>query len=71
MGIKAKIETFASSKKISLRDYQKNNLRDIERDFENGKIDKNAVVSRVHQEFKKEGRILSSSEERELSSKIV
>jgi hypothetical protein len=71
MGIKAKIEIFASSKNISLRDYQKSNLRNIERDFETGKIDKNAVVSRVHQEFKKEGRLLSSSEERELLSKIV
>lgn len=71
MGIKAKIEAFASSKSITLRDYQKTNLRNIERDFEAGKIDKNTVVSRVHQELKKEGRILSSSEERELGSKIV
>lgn len=70
MGIKSKIETFASSKGITLRDYQKSNIRDIERDFESGKIDKNAVISKVHYEFKKEGKILSSSDEREMMSKI-
>lgn len=70
MGIKAKIETFASSKGITLRDYQKSNIRNIERDFEAGKMDKDAVVSKVHYEFKKEGRILSSGEEREMRSKI-
>lgn len=70
MGIKNEIEKFAASKGVALRDYQKNNLRSIERDFEAGKIDKNAVISKVHQEFKKEGKILSSSDEREIGSKI-
>jgi hypothetical protein len=70
MGIKNEIEKFASSKKIVLRDYQKSNLRNIERDFENKKIDKATVVSRVSSEFRKEGKLLSSGEQRELESKI-
>ncbi|EKE20535.1 MAG: hypothetical protein ACD_7C00535G0002 [uncultured bacterium] len=70
MGIKAKIETFASSKGIVLRDYQKNNLRNIERDFESKKIEVDAVVSMVSREIGKEGRLLSSGEQRELKSKM-
>ena len=70
MGTKNEIEKFAASKGINLRDYQKTNLRNIERDYESGKIDKNMVISRVYQEFKKEGRFLSSSEQRELTGKI-
>ena len=70
MGIKNKIEEFASSHKITLRDYQKSNLRNIERDFENKKIDAGGVISQVAYEFKKEGRLLSSSELRELKGKI-
>ena len=70
MGIEAKIETFASSKGIVLRDYQKNNLRNIERDFESKKIEVDAVVSMVSREIGKEGRLLSSGEQRELKSKM-
>lgn len=70
MGIKNEIEKFAASKNITLRDYQKTNLRNIERDYENKKIDKATVVSRVSSEFRKEGKILSSSEQRELEGKI-
>lgn len=70
MGIKNEVEKFAASKNISLRDYQKSNLRNIERDFQNSKIDPSAVVSQVSQEFRKEGRLLSGAEERELKGKI-
>lgn len=70
MGIKIEIEKFAASKNVKLREYQKTNLRNIERDYEAGKIDKNAVIAKVHYEFKKEGKVLSSSEENELAKKI-
>ncbi|MGW8184699.1 MAG: hypothetical protein ACWGHO_01140 [Candidatus Moraniibacteriota bacterium] len=70
MGIKNEIEKFAASKNITLRDYQKSNLRNIERDYENKKIDKAVVVSKVVNEFRKEGRLLSSGEQRELAGKI-
>lgn len=71
MGLKNEVERFASSKGIALRDYQKSNIRNIERDYEAKKIDKNTAVSKLHQEFRKEGKILTSSEERELGSKII
>ena len=70
MGIKTKIETFASSKGIILRDYQKNNLRNIERDFESKKIDADKAVMMASAEIGKGGRSLSSGEQRELKSRI-
>ncbi|MFA6184143.1 MAG: hypothetical protein WC682_03495 [Parcubacteria group bacterium] len=70
MGIKAKIETFASNKGIILRDYQKNNLRNIERDFESKKIDADKAATMASAEIGKGGRLLSSGEQRELRSKI-
>ena len=69
MGIKNEIEKFAASKNITLRDYQKSNLRNIERDYESTK-DAGVAVAKVYYEFKKEGRLLSSSEQRELRSKF-
>lgn len=70
MGIKNDIEKFAADKKIALRDYQKSNLRNIEREYEGGKIDKDGVVNKVAFELKKEGRLLSSGEMRELKAKL-
>lgn len=69
MGIKNEIEKFAASKGITLRDYQKNNLRNIEREYESTK-DASIAVAKVYYEFKKEGRLLSSGEMRELKSKL-
>ncbi|HBI16595.1 MAG TPA: hypothetical protein DDY52_00330 [Candidatus Moranbacteria bacterium] len=70
MGIKNDIEKFASDHKIALRDYQKSNLRNIEREYDGGKIDKDGVVNKVAFELKKEGRLLSSGEMRELKGKL-
>jgi hypothetical protein len=70
MGIKNEIEKFAASKNITLRDYQKNNLRSIERDYESGKIDKDGAIVKISSEFKKEGKLLDSSEKRELNGRI-
>ncbi len=70
MGLENEVEKFASGKNISLRDYQKSNLRNIERDYDSKKIDKARAVSLIANEFKKEGRLLSGVEERELKGKI-
>ncbi|MFZ2153893.1 MAG: hypothetical protein WAV16_01565 [Candidatus Moraniibacteriota bacterium] len=70
MGIKNEVEKFAAAKGIALRDYQKSNLRDIERDFENKRIEADKALSRISDEFKKEGKFLSSSEQSELKGKI-
>ena len=70
MGLKNDVESFASDKGIVLRDYQKSNLRNIEREYDGGKIDKDRVVNKVAFELKKEGRLLSSGEMRELKGKL-
>lgn len=70
MGLKSDVESFASAKGIALREYQKSNVRNIERDYDNKKIDKDKAVALIAHEIKKEGRLLSSSEQRELKNKI-
>ena len=49
--LKSMVEKIASERKIYLTSFQESRVRDIERDFENKKIDYNAVLSKLRSEF--------------------